>query len=65
MGSPTWQTDTLETGSFMLNRLPVWTDQRREGFNAEVSYGMAGFAVKFVSVGELEGIHRLLTLSLC
>ncbi len=37
MGSPTWQTDTLETGSFVLNRLPVWTDQRREGFNAEVS----------------------------
>ncbi len=38
MGSPAWQTITLETSSFVLNCLPVWTDQRRKVINEEVSY---------------------------
>jgi len=29
VGSPTWQTTTLETGPFVLRHLPIWTAQIR------------------------------------
>src|SRR5215467_13618944 len=39
MALSNWRAVTLETGLFVLNCLPAWTDQRRQVLNEEVSKG--------------------------